>query len=65
MREELIVTVSVRRKTGDTSVYLFDDYELHYNDKYEIYSGSNELGKMVYEKIEKVEELNEQAGMPF
>ena len=66
MRDELIVTVSVRRKFGDSSVYMFEDYEVHYNDKYEIYGDTNkDLSKLVYEKIEKVEELNEQAGEPF
>jgi hypothetical protein len=53
-------------KEDGSGVLLFEDYLIRYGDKYEIYGDTTkDLSKLVFEKIEQVEEINEQASSPL
>lgn len=62
---KLFITAIESRDDG-TAVTLFEDYKISYDDKYDVYANpKKELSKLVYEKIEQVEEINESASEPL
>lgn len=49
-----------------SAVTLFEDYQLNYADKYEIYGHpEKDISKMIYEKVEQVEEDNLEFANPL
>jgi len=55
--------ITAHETVGDkSSVVLFDDYQLFFEDKEQL---ADILGSTVYKKIEMVEEINNQKTSPF
>lgn len=65
MSIKLYITAIDSRENG-TAVTLFEDLQVTYDDKYDVYGNLNkELSKLVFEKIEQVEKINEEVTTPF